>query len=181
MVLPDKLLIQELQQGNAKAFEALYDRYHARLYNFCLKIIRNTQEAEDLVQEVFIAIWEYREQLDESKSFPNFVFRIAKNKVLNKMKKNLSHQVYLGFLQTENQDRHDLRKDIESDELINFLQKTYQELPEKTKKIFLLSRDEGLTYREIAYKLDISENVVDYEIRKSLHHIKDQLKKFRSI
>ena len=179
MVLPEKLLIHELQRGNAKAFEALYIRYHAKLYNFCYKIIRNTQEAEDLVQEVFIAIWENREKLNKSKSFTSFVFRIAKNKVLNKIKHNLSRQVYMEFIQKENQDQDDLRKDIESHELMSFLQKTIHELPEK--EIFLLSRDEGLTYKEIAHKLDISENVVDHEIRKSLQHIKDQLKKLHSI
>ena len=181
MILPEKLLTRELQRGNAKAFELLYDRYHARLYNFCLKIIRNAQEAEDLVQDVFIAIWENREKLDENKSFSSFVFMIAKNKMLNKIKKNLSHQIYMDFMQKENQDRDDLRKDIESYELMNLLQKTIHQLPEKTKEIFLLSRNEGLTYKEIALKLNISENVVDHEIRKSLMHIKDQIRKLRSI
>jgi len=181
MILPENLLISELQRGNAKAFEALYDRYHTRLYNFCMKIIKNSQEAEDLVQDVFIAIWENREKLDVNKSFTSFVFMIAKNKLLNKIKKNLSLQVYMDFIQHENPDRNDLRKDVESHELMNFLQKTIHELPEKTKEIFLLSRNEGLTYKEIAHKLGISENVVDHEIRKSLQHIKNQIKKLRSV
>ena len=180
MFLPEKLLIQELKGGNAAAFEALYDRYHARLYNFCLKIIRNTQEAEDLVQEVFIVIWENREILDENKLFQSFVFRIAKNKVLNKIKKNLSRQVYMEYIQKENRKQDDLRNNVEYHELMNFLQKSIQQLPEKTKNIFILSRNEGFTYKEIAHKLDISKNVVDHEIRKSLQYIKDQLNKFYS-
>jgi RNA polymerase sigma-70 factor (ECF subfamily) len=180
MLLQEKLLIRELQRGNAKAFELLYQQYHARLYNFCMSIIRNKQDAEGMVQEVFIAVWENRERLDENKSFSGFVFSIAKNKTLNRIKQNLSRKVYLEYMQTENQDPDDIASDFESRELIEFLHKTIQELPEKSKEIFLLSRNEGLTYKQIASKLDISENVVDHEIRKSLKYIREKLVDFRS-
>jgi RNA polymerase sigma-70 factor, ECF subfamily len=178
MVMDTKLMLRLLRQGNAKAFKELYYNYHKRLFNFSLKILRNTQEAEDLVQEVFVAIWETRGELDENKSFTSFIFMIAKNKALNKIKKKLSHQVYVDYIQKETQYRNDLRKDIESHELIKFIEKTIHELPGKTKKIFLLSRNEGLTYREIAQKLNISDNIVDHEIRKSLQYIKNKIKKF---
>ena len=180
MYFQEKLLIRELQRDNAKAFEELYYRYHARLYNFCYRIIRNAQEAEDLVQNVFIAIWENREKLDENKSFSGFVFRIARNKVLNKIKQNLTRQVYQGYLLDNEQVQNDLRTDIESRELMELIRKGIDSLPERTKNIFLLSRNEGLTYQEIASRLEISENVVDHEIRKSLQHIKEKLKKFYS-
>jgi len=178
MLLQEKLFIRELKLGNAKAFEALYDYYHARLYGFCLKVTKTKHEAESVVQEVFIAIWENRENIDENRAFGGYIFRIAKNKILNRIKHNISRQVYLDYLQKENQSQNDLRKDIEFHELKDFLQKTIQDLPEKTRNIFLLSRNEGLTYKEIAQKLDLTENVVDHEIRKSLKHIKEQLQHF---
>jgi len=181
MILPENTLIQELKKGNAKAFEVLYDRYHARLYNFCFKITGNIQETEDLVHEVFVAIWENRGNLDESKSFTGFIFTIAKNKVLNRIKKTVSRQVYIHFMKEHNQDRNDLGKDFESQEFIKFLQKAVQEMPEKTRNIFRLSRDENMTYKEIAQKLNISENVVDHEIRKALEYIREQIRKLDSI
>jgi RNA polymerase sigma-70 factor (ECF subfamily) len=181
MLLQEQLLIRELRRGNAKAFELLYKRYHARLYNFCMSIIRNKQDAEGMVQEVFIAVWENREKLDENKSFSGFVFSIAKNKALNRIKQNLSRQVYLEYMQMENQVQNDMVSDIESRELMDYLLKTIQELPDKTKQIFLLSRNEGLTYKQIASRLDVTENVVDHEIRKSLKYIRDKLGNFHFI
>ncbi|KPL13103.1 MAG: hypothetical protein AMS26_15540 [Bacteroides sp. SM23_62] len=181
MLLHEKLLIRELQRGNAKAFELLYKQYHARLFNFSLKIIRNKQDAEGMVQEVFIAVWENREKLDESKSFSGFIFSIAKNKALNRIKQNLSRKVYLEYMQMENQIQNDTVSDIESRELMDYLLKTIQELPDKTKQIFLLSRNEGLTYKQIASRLDVTENVVDHEIRKALKYIRDKLGNFHFI
>jgi RNA polymerase sigma-70 factor (ECF subfamily) len=180
MLYHEKLLIRELQCGNAKAFELLYKQYHARLFNFCMSILRNRQDAEGMVQEVFIAVWENRGKLDESRSFSGFVFSVAKNKALNRIKKNLSQKVYLEYMQTENHVQQDMVSDIESRELMDFLLATIQELPDKTKEIFLLSRNEGLTYKQIASRLDITENVVDHEIRKSLKYIRDKLATFHS-
>jgi RNA polymerase sigma-70 factor (ECF subfamily) len=181
MLLHEKLLIRELQRGNVKAFELLYQQYHARLYNFCLSIIRNKLDAEGMVQDVFIAVWENREKLDESKSFSGFIFSISKNKALNRIKQNLSRKVYLEYMQMENQAQNYMASDIESRELMDYLLKTIQELPDKTKQIFLLSRNEGLTYKQIASKLDVTENVVDHEIRKSLKYIKEKLSDFHLI
>jgi RNA polymerase sigma-70 factor (ECF subfamily) len=180
MQLQEKILILELKRGNAKAFEELYFRYHARLYYFTYKIIRNNQEAEGLVQEVFIAIWENREKLDENKSFSSFVFRIARNKVLNIIKKQLTQKVYRKYILNNDKDWTDLREDIESTEFMDLIQKTIDLLPERTKEIFLLSRNDGMTYIEIAQKLNTTENVVDHEIRKALQKIKEFLNKYYS-
>ena len=180
MLLQEKILILELQHGNAKAFEELYIRYNARLYNFFYKIIRNTQEAEGLVQEVFITIWENKEKLDENKSFSSFIFRIARNKVLNIIKQKLTQKVYRKYILDKDKDWMDLRTDIESRELMDLIQKSIDALPERTKEIFLFSRNDGMTYKEIAQKLNITENVVDHEIRKALQKIKEFLSKYYS-
>jgi len=178
MQLQEKILIRELQRGNAKAFEELYFRYHARLYNFCNTIIRNTQEAEGLVQEIFITIWENREKLDENKSFSGFIFKIARNKVLNRIKQKLTHNVYRKYM--SDKEPIDLRIEIESREMMVLIQKSIDALPEQTKEIFLFSRKDGMTYKEIARKLNISENVVDHEIRKALQKIREYLSKYYS-
>jgi RNA polymerase sigma-70 factor (ECF subfamily) len=178
--LQEKILIRELQRGNAKAFEELYFRYHARLYNFCNRIIRNTQEAEGLVQEIFITIWENREKLDENKSFSGFIFKIARNKIINRIKQKLIHQVHRKYISDKDQNNVDLRTEIESREMMVLIQKSIDTLPEQTKEIFSFSRNDGMTYKEIAQKLNISENVVDHEIRKALQKIREYLDKYYS-
>ena len=178
MVLQEKILVCELQRGNSKAFEALYLRYHSRLYNYANRILKNKQEAEGLVQEVFISIWENHEKLDVSKSFSGFIFRIARNKVLNIIKQNLTHQVYTKYVSENDKVRDDLRKEIEYREFIDLLRKSIDALPEKTKSIFLLSRNDGLTYKEIAEKTEFSVNIIDHEIRKALLEIRQFLDKY---
>lgn len=180
MLLQEKILVRELQRGNAKAFEELYFRYHARLYNFCNRIMRNTQEAEGLVQEIFIAIWENREKLDENKSFNGFIFKIARNKIINRIKQKLTHNVYRKYMSEKDKEPIDLRTEIESREMMVLIQKSIDALPEQTKEIFLFSRNDGMTYKEIARKLNISENVVDHEIRKALQKIREYLNKYYS-
>jgi RNA polymerase sigma-70 factor (ECF subfamily) len=180
VLLQEKILILELKLGNGKALEELYFRYHARLYNFFYKIIRNTHEAEGLLQEVFITIWENKERLDENKSFSAFIFRIARNKALNIIKQKLIQKVYRKYILDEHKDYMDLRTDIESREFMDLIQKSIDALPERTKEIFLLSRNDGITYKEIAQRLNITENVVDHEIRKALKKIKVFLRKYYS-
>jgi RNA polymerase sigma-70 factor (ECF subfamily) len=180
MQLQEKILILELKCGNAKAFEELYFRYHARLHYFSYKIIRDNQEAEGLVQEVFIAIWENREKLDENKSFSSFVFRIARNKILNIIKKQLTQKIYHKYISDKEKDWMDLRIDIESMEFMDIIQKSIDVFPERTKEIFLLSRNDDMTYMEIAQKLNITEDVVDHEIRKALQKIKEYLSRYYS-
>lgn len=176
MQLQEKILIIELKRSNARAFELLYLRYSTRLYNYFIKTIHNSQEAEGLVQDVFMAIWENREKLDEDKSFCSFIFKIARNKVLNNIKKQLTQNVYRKYILDRGEDRNDLRMDIESNELMEIIRKSLDALPERTREIFFMNRDEGLTYKEIAERIHSTENIVDHEIRKALQWIKAFLK-----
>jgi len=173
MALNEKILVHELKMGNAKAYEQLFFSYHKKLYNFCFSITGNTQESEDLIQEVFISIWNCRHQLDETRSFNGFVFKIARNKALNIIKHKLNRQIYIQY--TNNDEPEHWNAEIETQELMNIIKKSLEALSEQTRKIFLLSRNEGLTYKEISQKLDISENIVDHEIRKALKSIKESL------
>ncbi len=173
MALNEKILVCELKKGNIKAYEHLFFLFHRKLYNFCYRITGNTQESEDLTQEVFISIWNNRHKLDENRSFSGFVFRIARNKALNVIKRELSKMLYVQYL--NNEEPVKWNPDIEKTELMHLLNSSISSLAEKTREIFLLSREECMTYREIAEKLNITENVVDHEIRKALKKIKEFL------
>ena len=174
MALNEKILVSELKSGNSKAFEKLFFHYFPRLYAYIHKITGNGPETEDLVQDVFVSIWNNKEQLDENRSFSGFIFKIARNKALNLIKQNLSRQIYLQYLHDENIPQPVI--DYNAQEITDIIDKAVSSLPERTKEIFLLSRHEGLTYMHIARKLELSENVVDHEIRKALQKIKDILK-----
>jgi len=173
MALNEKILVRELKKGNTRAYEQLFFHYYKKLYAFCFRITGSTQESEDLAQEVFISIWNCRENLDETRSFSGFIFKIARNKALNVIKHELSKQLYAQYV--NNEEAGKWNPEIEKSELVRLLTSSISSLTKKTREIFLLSREEGMTYKEIAEKLDITENVVDHEIRKALKSIKEFL------
>lgn len=176
----EKLLVRELKRGNTSAFEELYLEYHPRLYGFSLKLTGNPQDAEGMTQDAFMAIWENREKLDEERSFSGLIFRIARNKFLNNLKHKVTRDVFLNYLNGNGDHNNDLRLEVEASEIEEAINKSVNSFPERTREIFMLSRYRGLKYKEIAMKLNLSENVVDHEIRKALNTLKDNLSGFIS-
>ena len=168
----------ELKKGNSSAFEELYLEFHPRLYGFCLNLTGNHQDAEGLAQEVFISVWENRDRLDVEKSFGGFVFRCAKNRFLNTVKHRLTHEVYMMYASERKNGDNDLRKEVVANELAEIIRNSIESLPQRTKRVFILSRFRGLKYKEIAKKMDLSENVVDHELRKALGVLKEDLSGF---
>ena len=101
----NEILIQPLKNGSVKAFDALYQLYSARLYNFVLKISKgDTYMAEEIVQRVFIKIWEDRSMLDTQKSFNAFICTIAKNMLMNEYKHQMVEFVYQEYILQINKD-----------------------------------------------------------------------------
>ena len=172
----DKLLVSMMKAGNSYAFEKLYFRYCKKLYNFVFGICRNREDAEGLVQLVFMKVWEKRTEIDTELSFSGYIFRIAKNSLLNKIKKKINEKVYLDYLLSRPEDlSNSVEKNINYLELNTEIERLIKNIPEKRRNIFLLSRQEGLTYKEIAAKLNISVNTVNTQISKSLEKLRDEL------
>jgi len=177
----DIILVNHLRLGNPRAFEKLFLKYHKKVYYFCYNILRNREDSEGLVQNIFTDIWENRERIDGTRSFYGYLFRIAKNKLYNHMRKSLNDQVYKEYIINSN-DGADNKTEIELNfnELNKIIEGIISRLPPRRKEIFNLSRSEGLTYREIGKKLNISENTVDTQIRNALHFIREELKGYIS-
>lgn len=172
----EKLLVSMMKASNSYAFEKLYFRYCKKLYNFIFSICKNKEDSEGLVQLVFMKVWEKRTEIDPEKSFSGYIFRIAKNSLLNKIKKKINERVYMDYLLSRPEDlSNSVEKNINFLELNLEIERLIKNIPEKRRKIFLLSRMEGLTYSEIAAKLNISVNTVNTQISKSLEELRDRL------
>jgi RNA polymerase sigma-70 factor (ECF subfamily) len=176
----EKILVFYLKQGSSKAFEQLFLTYHKKLYHFCKKILNSKEESENLVQSVFMEIWENRIGIDEEKSFNGYLFKIAKGKVYNTLRKNINERVYLEYI-AGNNSFHEIAdgNGYESKQLADTIENLINSMPERRKEIFRLSRDKGLTYKEIAQQLQISENTVDTQIRNALDFLREELEKMR--
>jgi RNA polymerase sigma-70 factor (family 1) len=175
--LQDKRLISRLKAGDNEAFEQLFKKYNQKLFNFCYRMLRSKQEAEEVVQNTFLKIWENRNSLDESYSFSSFLFKITQNKVFNEFRSKLNQRYYREYIAEYAEIlENDTEKSINFAELEKTIKNLLEMVPERRRQIFLLSREDGLTYKEIARKLDISENTVDTQIRKTLDFFRQNLR-----
>ncbi len=176
----DNIWVSYLKLGNSRAFEQLFLKYQKKLYHFGYKILKNKEEAENLVQEVFIDIWENREQINEDKSFSGYIFKIAKNKIYNILRKKINEQMYFDYITKHGNKAEELKTEgYFSHKYEETYEKLINSLPERRKEIFLMSRNDGLTYKEIALKLNISENTVDTQIRNALDYLREKYKELK--
>ncbi len=177
--MSDSIILRRLRRDDTKAFEILYNKYYLKVYNFIRSFIRDSNEAENILQEVFISIWETRHKMDEITQFGAILYQIAKNKSLNALRKEVNKKHYLEYLSATGSDSDSGTEfKIDYDEMEFFVRKFIRDLPDRRRDIFLCSFDEGLTYKEIAQKLSISENTVDTQIRNSLDVLRKNILKY---
>ena len=169
----ENLLVREIKEGNHESFRQIYYKYCEKVYLFAVRYISNYREAEEIVQEVFSRIWEHRKNLDENRSFNGYLLTITKNIIFNEHRKKLNFDIYAQHIinyiqgntnQTENQIIYENVKSLVDDEVEKF--------PPKRRQIYNLSRHEGLSYMEIAKKLNISEKTVEAHLRLALGRLK---------
>lgn len=178
----DQDLLLRLRKGDEVAFELVFYRYKGKLYDFIRRSLPADEDVESLVQEVFTKLWINREQLDPDKSLNAFLYTLARNEMFGHLRKLLVRRKYLEELNFELYEQgNSTERQFEYNELRREISRLIDELPEKRREIFELSRNEGLSYKQIAQQLGISENTVDTQIRKALAFLKEQLKKRMSL
>ena len=170
-------LILLIQKNDQVAFYNLYERYCRRLHGFVLRYIKQKGDAEEIVQEVFVKIWESRNKIDAYSSFESFLFTIAYNTTISLLRKRTNEKKYLEHLLAlqHPDDLPDLIDEIHFNELNDRVQLLLNELTSRQKEIFQLSREEGLSHDEIAKKLDISVNTVKKHMANTLAFLKSQI------
>lgn len=175
----EKALIENIQNGNEKSFEQLFKLYYGHLCLFASKIIDDEIAAEEIVQDFFVKFWEKRNQISIESSLKNYLFRSIKNLCLNFIKHNKVKQEYARHVISEAENNNFRDNFIEVD-LAKKINESIEALPEKRRKIFKMSREEGLKYREIAEKLNISVKTVETQMRFAFRTLRDKLKNYNT-
>lgn len=170
-------LLRLLKDGNMVAFDTIYNQYCKRLYAFVIRYVKQESDAEEIVQEVFIKIWENRGKIDVYSSFESYLFTITYNSAISLLRKRVHEKKYLEHVKSlqEVNNASELTDDLYFNELNNKLQSLLIELTPRQREIFLLSREEGLTHDEIAKKLGISVNTVKNHIVSVLSFLKSKI------
>ena len=174
----EKELVNKLKEGDSFAFEVLFYKYRNKVKGFSVKLAPAQIDPEEIVQEVFVKVWIKKEFINPDKDFQSYLFSIAKHLVIDHLKSAVNRKLY--FV-----GEH-FQQDILADEGIENsitedaeekLQKLINEIPERRREIFRLSRFEGLSYKQIAERLNISENTVDSQIRNALNFLRKEIRK----
>lgn len=175
---PNNDLLSRLKRGDQVAFEIIFHKYNEKLSCFVNNNIPDREDAESIVQDVFVKLWTRRDKIDTTKSLDAYLFTITKNHIYSTLRKVLVKRKYVEELYylTNNTNIKPTDENLEFSELQRLINKLIKRLPERRREIFILSRNMNMTYKEIARFLEISENTVDTQMRKSLMFLKNKLK-----
>lgn len=170
----EKEWIISLQRGSEAAFSNLFDAYSGKLYRFSMAYLKNEEEAEDIVQEVFLKIWKNRTTLRSENSFHSYLFTIAFNAIRKHFnKKALTLKFQAGLFEELISENSVLEEQQNFEALLRKLDRLIGEMPPRRKEIFLKRKQEGKSIRDIASELDISTKTVENQITEAMNYLRD--------
>lgn len=174
----DEALVVLLNNNDERAFLEIYDRYKDELATHLIRLLHSSELAEEVLQEVFIMLWEKRHDMDASKSVPAYLYRSAINKTKNVFRKiandNRLREEFLTYCRTANSNI--VEEWMENKEIQQLLQTLLDRLPPQQKKVYMLCKLDGLSYKEVSEKLKISITTVNSHIRNANIFLKGELK-----
>ena len=176
----DQQILQHLAKSDARAFDFIYQKYFQKLYGAAYKRLQNRELTEEVVQELFISLWERRSELTISSTLDSYLFSSIKYLTIAQFKKNNLFEQYSSTLIPEENDLNFTEEMVAFDELNEAYQKALTTLPERCREVFVLKRT-GLSQREISEKLDISEKTVENQMTKALKMLRDVLRDYTAI
>lgn len=167
-------MLRNVAKGDKNAFAELYNFYRVPALKFCTSLLKDEEEAENVLHEVFIKIWDKRVKINPELNFNSYLFTCLRNYAFDHFKrveKNVQlRQQYLDRMDSSIYETVD-----DSEEKIQFMSKVVEKLSEKRKKILLLNVYEGKSYQEIAEMMKISKNTVKNQLVKAKQILREQL------
>nr|WP_307735059.1 RNA polymerase sigma-70 factor [Chitinophaga nivalis] len=165
-------------QGDNTQYEAIFYHYHPRLYKYLIRFIKNHVWAEEMVMDVLYKVWQKRDTIRGADTFENYLFTIARNLLISEWRKKIETLLSLEEASTAPADPgYDplLYKELEQ-----VYQQSLTTLPEQRRRIFLLHRQENLSYKQIATQLDISPKTVENQVSSALKHLRAAMMRYLS-
>lgn len=172
--LSDAELVTLLKSGDHGAFTEIYERYGRLLYVYAMNMVRDDAEAQDLVQEIFLSLWDHSARRNINDTLSSYLYSAVRYKFLNLVSRHKVRSDYAESFQNRlDAGVHSTDEYINEKQLVALIEQEISKLPRKMREVFELSRNAGLTHQQIAEKLNISEKTV----KSHIHHA---LKIFRS-
>ena len=177
--MKQEINIAELKAGNTRAYEMLFKQWYEPLCRYAYSILHNQEEAEDIVQKIFCTLWEQREKMEIHTSIKSYLYRMAHNASLNKVKQwqtQAAHHEQIAS--TSVTALNHVEQTLAHKELRQQIEIAIQALPERCREVFVLSRMKNLSYVSIAQQMQISPNTVETQMVKALKILRTKLKDY---
>lgn len=172
----DASMVTLLREGNEEAFSLLYRKYASKMYHVCRKMGLGHEDAEGVVQDVFITVWRTRTSLDDSLSFNAYLISIVRSMVIKYFKKRLRSSAYQQYITcTSSGLSNDTEDYIIFTELDEWSSRMIERLPASQKQVFMMKNKENLSTEEIARKLNISKRTVENQVYRATKWLKEKL------
>lgn len=177
--LDDAYLTNLLLQKDHEAFSEIYRRYWHVLFLHAHKMIRDEDEAKDIVQDIFIGLWNCSSSIHVTSNLKGYLYVTVRNRILNRIRQTKSSDDFVGLLAKEINGVDESTTDLINErELQEIIDNEVNRLPPRMKQVFQLSREEFLTHKQIAQRLGTSEETVKKQISGSLKILRGKLDKF---
>jgi RNA polymerase sigma-70 factor (family 1) len=166
-------LLQWVAQGNEQAFRRIFDLYSDRLFSYVLKITGREEIAEEIVMDAFMKVWTNREHLSAINRFDSYLYTIVRNQAFNILKRIAHEARIINELGRDHINGQDFTEEtVVYNDYRNLLHEAVDQLPPQQKRVYKLSRDEGLKYDEIAEQLNLSKNTVKSHLKKAVSSLR---------
>jgi len=174
--LVDKKTIKKYTDGDVESYDTVYRHYSGKILRFARGLVKDEDTSKDLVQEVFISLWEKRDQVDPNLNFDNYIFTITYNAVRKFFrKKSLENRVMDQLFRESPEVIDSTDREMVYNELLELANRAIDKLPPRRKTVYKLSRQEGMKIREIADKLNISPRTAEHHLASALKFLVDEL------
>ncbi len=168
-----------LINGDVNAFENIYRFYFHRIFHFVNRFAVTREDTEEIVQDVFVKLWEKRASIDLDKNFSSFLFTIAQNMVIDRMRQYMAAEKRMQVYRVKNANKVSRRSTeelVNYYELSNLITELINDLPPRRRMVFKLNREKGMTYKEIADLLKVSQGTIEKQMSKAIHTLTSILK-----
>lgn len=164
--------LKALREGNEKAFEKIYLNYYKKTLYFITGLVKSEDDAKELTQEVFVKLWTNRETLDPERSVHSYMYTIARNAAFNFLKHKLVEINYMNEYAAQNIETETSDEILFAKEMALLIEMSVGKMPAQRRKIYQMSRKEGLSNEEIATRLQISKKTVENQLSLALRELK---------
>jgi RNA polymerase sigma-70 factor (ECF subfamily) len=174
-------IFEAIQRDDHRAFEGTFSKFYRPMTAYAFRFLGVLPESENIVQEVFLRLWQKRKEIVINTSLQNYLFKSVKNQCINYIEHERIKTGYQAMVIKNETDRSDYSEFFLEVGLKKKIEIAIAALPEKRQEVFRLAREEGLKYREIADLLKISEKTVEAHMTSSIKQLRESLKEYKNL